>query len=139
MYCLVLMGYRPHRQGNSSLGKNLSWYSPIGVWLTIALVALVQRELEWLKYWSHGLSLIVDSSIRFDSLSSNLRKFFPFRSDAWKVILHCAIVELQFCLLQKSQDNFQGRIGKTSKLLVSLCYKLHSACISTTSRLIFTN
>jgi len=52
------MEYNPHRHLNSSLEKNLSLYSPIGVWLVIALVAYTQRELEWLKDLSQDPSLI---------------------------------------------------------------------------------
>jgi len=35
------IGYELHGHSNFSLGKNLSQYLPIGVWLTIALEALV--------------------------------------------------------------------------------------------------
>ena len=76
------MGYTLYRQVNSSIGKNLSWYSPIGAWLTIALVALVQIKLKWPKYWTYGLLLIVDSLREFELLLSSSRKFLPFRSNA---------------------------------------------------------
>ena len=62
----------------------------------IALVALVQRELEWPKYWSQGLPLIADSSRGFESSSRRL------------------------CFLHKSQDDLYGKIGEKSKLLVFL-------------------
>ena len=117
------MEYKPHRQANSSLGKNLNWYSTIRAWLTIALVALVQRKLEWPKYWSHRLLLIVDSLKRVDLSSSNLRKFLSFRSDAWKVIFYCILIESQSHFLQKSQDNLHGKLEEKSKLLVSLSTK----------------
>jgi len=117
------MEYKPHKQVNSFLEKNLSWYFPIKAWLTIALMALAQRELEWLKYWSHELPLIVDSSRGFNLLLSNSRKFLSFISNAWKVIFYCAITESQSCFLQKSQDNLYGKIGEKLKLLVSLSTK----------------
>ena len=43
---LVLIGYCLHGHLNSSLGKNRRQYSPIGVWLVMALVALAHSELE---------------------------------------------------------------------------------------------
>ena len=50
------------------------------------------------------------------------RKFLPFRSDTWKDIFYCEIIELQLYFLQKSHD-FQGKIGDKLKLLVSLSTK----------------
>ena len=75
------MGYNSHGQLKFSLGKNLSLYLPIGVWLVIALVALAHNKLEWSKCLSHDLSLMYDSSIVLSS-SSRSRKCFPFRSNA---------------------------------------------------------
>ena len=54
---MVLIGYCPQEYKNYSWGKNLSWYSPIEVWLVIALMALVHSELEWSKNCSHNPSL----------------------------------------------------------------------------------
>ena len=52
-----------HEHSNFSPGKNLSQYSPIGVWLTIALEALVQSEFECPKYLSHSLPLAIEGVI----------------------------------------------------------------------------
>ena len=120
MWCLNPMGYTPHGQANSSIGKNLSLYSQIGAWLIITLVALAQRQLDWPKYWSHGPPLIVDGSRGFESSSRNSRKFFPFRSDAWKVIFHIVEIGSHSCFLQKSHDDLLGRMGENSNLPVSL-------------------
>jgi len=89
----------------------------------MALVALVQRELEWPKYWSQRPPLIADSSRGFKSSLRSSRKFLPFRSDAWKNIFYCEVIESQSHFLQKSQDNLHGKIGDKSKLLVSLFTK----------------
>ena len=100
--CLLNSG-----QEKSSLGKNLRWYSPIGAWLVIALVALTQRVFEWPKYWSHGPPLIIDGTRGKRLSSHNPRKFFPLWSDAWKDLLHCAEIISQLHFLQKSHDDLQ--------------------------------
>ena len=113
MWCLVSIGYCPQGQLKSSLGKNLSWYSPVGAWLVIALDALAHNELEWLKYLSHEPPLIYDGSITLSSLLMRSRKCLPFISDAWKVISHLLIrLSHSFFLLQ-SQDDLLGnsRVG----------------------------
>ena len=46
MCCLVSIGYKPQGQMKLSRGKNLNLYSPIGVWLVIALEAQAQSEFE---------------------------------------------------------------------------------------------
>ena len=56
-------------------------------------------------------------------MSSNSRKFLPFRSDVWKVILYYTIIELQSRFLQKSQDNLHRKIGEKLKILVLLSTK----------------
>ena len=83
----------------------------------------MQRELEWPKYWSHGLLFIVDGSRRFKSLLSSLRKFFPFRSNAWKFILYIIEIKLYLYFLQKSQDDLLGRMGEKLNFLVFLFTK----------------
>jgi len=82
MYHLISIEYSPHGYLNSSLGKNLRWYSPIDVWLTITLKALVQSEFECLKYLSHGPSLAIEDSIEFELSSGSSRKWCPLSSDA---------------------------------------------------------
>ena len=54
----------------------------------IALEAQAHSILEWPKCKSHRLSLILDSSIGFRSLSSKSRKCLSLESAAWKIILH---------------------------------------------------
>jgi len=83
--------YKSHEHKNSFLEKNLRWYSLVGVWLTMALIALVYNELKW---------LIVNSSIGFWSLSSNSRKFLSLRSDAWKDIFYWERMESHSYFLQ---------------------------------------
>ena len=102
---LVLMGYKPQGQLKSSLGKNLSLYSPIGAWLVIALKALAHKELEWLKYLSYKLPLMYDSSIKLLSLLKRSRKCFPFVSNAWKIIFYLLARLSHSFFLLKSQDN----------------------------------
>jgi len=102
IYCLDLMGYWSYRHLNSLFGKNLSLYSPIGAWLVIALVALTQRELEWLKFWSHRLPLICDSSSKLLSLSTRSRNWLPFRSDTWNIIFHLLVRLSHLSFLLKS-------------------------------------
>ena len=96
----------------------------------IAQVALVHRELEWPKYWSHGLSLIANGSRGLRSLSSNFKKFLPLHSDAWKDILYWARMELQSHFLQKSQDDLHEKFGVESKLLVLLSTSKYSDYLS---------
>ena len=114
------MGYNLQGQLNSSLGKNLSLYSPIGAWLVIALEALAHRELKWPKNLSHELPLMYDSSMMLSSLSIRLRKCLPLRSDAWKIILHLLAMSSHSFFLLKSQDNLQGNSGMGLKDFVSL-------------------
>ena len=120
MWFLDSMGYNLHGQLKSSLGKNLSLYSPIGAWLVITLKALAHSELEWPKCLSHGPPLMYDSSIMFSSLSSKSRKCFPFMSDAWKIILHLLARTSHSFFLLKSHDDLQGKSGIGLNNLVSL-------------------
>jgi len=71
------MGYALHGYAMSSLGKNLSWYSLVGVWLTTALIALVHSELKWPNCLSYGPLFLVDGLREFRSLSSDSRNYFP--------------------------------------------------------------
>jgi len=86
--CLVLIRYKLYGHEKSFLGKNLRQYSPIRVWLTITLVALVYKEFEWLNWCNQGPPLIVDGSIGLRLLSNNSRKFFSLRSATWKDNFH---------------------------------------------------
>ena len=113
------MGYWPHGQLSSLLGKNLSLYSPIGAWLVIALVALVQSKFEWPKFWSHRPPLIYNGSSSLLSPSTRLRKWLPFRSDAWKIISHLLVRSLHSSFLLKSQESLLGYKGVGLKDLVS--------------------
>ena len=118
MYHLDLMGYWPHRQLNSSLEKNLSLYFHIGTWLVIALVALVQSELEWPKFWSYGPPLICDGSSSLLSLSMRLRNWLPFRSNAWNVIFHLLARSSHSSFLLKFQESLLGYMKVSLKDLV---------------------
>ena len=61
---------------------------PIGVWLTMALVALVHNEFDRLKCLSHSLSFTADGSIGFELSSRSSKKFLLLESDVWKSIFH---------------------------------------------------
>lgn len=111
MWCLDLIGYKPHRYLNSFLKKNLSQYSPIGAWLTIALEALVQSKLEYSKNLSHGLPLAIDSSTGFKSLLRSSRKCCSLLSDAWKSTLQLLRMLSHLFLLLKSHEDLHGKIG----------------------------
>jgi len=125
------MGYNPHEHIKSSLGKNLSWYSSVGVWLTITLVALMYNELEWLKCWSHRLLFLADGlrGLRgFSLLSSSSRNCLFLKSKAWKNVFQRLRIDSLLCFLQKFQDNLYGKVGKVGNLLVLLStdkYKDH--------------
>ena len=92
IWCLISIGWRLYRQLKSSLKKNHRWYSPVGVWFVIALVALVHSEFKWPKNWSHVLPLQYEGSKILLSLLTKSKKLFPFRSDAWKVIFQVLII-----------------------------------------------
>ena len=109
MWHLVSIGYCLQGQLNSSLGKNQSLYSLIGVWLVIALDALVHNELKWPKYLSHEPPLIYNSSIVLSLLSTRLRKCLPFISDVWNVIFHLFTRSSHLFFLLKSQDDLLGK------------------------------
>jgi len=114
------IGYKPQEHKKFCLGKNLSLYSPIDVWLTMALVALVQRELEWLKCCNHRLPLIFDGLRGLKSLSRILRKFLSLRSNVWKDIFHWDKMSLKLCFLLKSQNDLHEKLVNKLKLLESL-------------------
>ena len=54
MWRLDSIGYSPHGQLKSSLGKNLRRYSPIGAWFRMARAALAHNKLECPKCLIHG-------------------------------------------------------------------------------------
>ena len=120
MWCLDSMGYKPHRHLNSSQEKNLSQYSPIGAWLTIALVALVHNELEWPKNLSHEPPLAAYSSIEFEFSSRRFIKLWPLVFDAWNDIFQLLRIESYLLFLLKSHNNLHRKIGKILNSLVSL-------------------
>ena len=90
----------------------------------MARVALVHREFEWPKAWSHGPSLMYDSSIVLKLLSTKSRQLFPLPSEAWKCIFHCLMIMLLSLFLQKSYEILQGEIGVGLNDLVSLSTSL---------------
>ena len=91
MYLLILIGYLLHRHMNSSLGKNLSQYSLIGAWLTMALIALVHSKFEWPKYLSHNPPFTYVSTILLRLSSRRSIKFLPLLSDTLNVTFHLLI------------------------------------------------
>jgi len=64
-----------------------------------------------------------EGMIRFRSSSNKSRKFLSLKSAAWKDNLHCNMAELLSFLLQKSQEDLQGKEGTESKLLEFLSTK----------------
>ena len=120
IWCLISMGYSPHRQLKSSLGKNLSLYSPIGAWLMIALVALAHSEFECPRYLSQDPLLAYIGSRRLLSSSHNSKKCCPFRLDAWKAVFQLERMLLHLLFLLNSQDDLQGKRSRGLKHLVSV-------------------
>ena len=114
------MGYRPHGHLNFSQGKNMRQYSPIGAWLTITLVALVQSELECPKYLSYVPPLEINGSIGFESSSRSSRKCCSLSSKAWKCIFQLLRMLLHSFFLLKPQEDLHGKMGVRSSFFVSL-------------------
>ena len=117
---LVSIGYLLHGHKNSELGKNQSLYSPMGIWLVIALVALAHSELEWPTICSHGPPLMYDGLTTLRLSSSSSRKFLPFPLEAWNVIFQSLISSSLSDFLQNSQEILFGKEGVTTKDLESL-------------------
>ena len=104
IWYFISIKYSLYRQLKSSLGKNLSLYLPISVQLTIALVALVYRELEYPRYLSQDLFLVYVDSRRLLFTLYNSKKYYSFRSDTWKVIFQLERMLLHSLFLLNSQD-----------------------------------
>ena len=121
---LVSIEYSLHGHLKSSLGKNLRWNSLIGAWLVMARVALVQREFECLKAWSHGPPLMYNGSIILKSSSNKSMKLFPFPLEAWKHIFYCFIMLSLSVFLQKFHEVLQGKKGVGLNDLESLSMSL---------------
>jgi len=121
---LVSIGYSLYGYLKSSFGKNLRQNSPIGTWLVMAWVALVQREFECPKAWSHSPPLMYDGSIILKSSSNKFMKLFPFPSEAWKCIFHCFIMLSLSVFLQKFHEVLQGKKGVGLNDLESLSTSL---------------
>ena len=119
-----LIGYWLQGYLNSLLRKNPSLYLPVGTWLVITLEALVHKELECSKFWSHGLPLMYDGSSRLLSLSTRLRNCLLFIFDAWNVIFHFLIRLSHSFFLLKSQESLLRSIGISLKDLVSISMTL---------------
>ena len=126
MCLLVLIEYMPYEHEKSFLRKNLSLYLPVGAWLIMALVALVHNKFDRPKYYNQELFLTFKSSIRFRLSSNKSRKFFPLESAAWKDILHYNMAESLSLLLQKFQEDLQGKEGTELKLLEYLSTKVYN-------------
>ena len=130
MCLLVLIGYLLHGHANSSLGKNLSQYSPIGAWLTMALVALAHSEFEWLKYFSHDPPFTYISSILLRSSSRWSINFLPLLSNTLNVTLHFLINSSHLFFRLNSHEDLHGNSGVKLNLLVSLSTTLWSNQLS---------
>jgi len=63
-----------------SLEKNLKQYSSVGVWLVIALIALIYNKF---KYFNHKPSLMYKGSIGWKLSSKRLRKCLSLKSNTW--------------------------------------------------------
>ena len=112
------MGYSPHGQLKSSLRKNLSLYLPIGIWLTIVLVALTCKELECPRYLSQNLPLAYVGSRGLLSSLHSFKKYCSFRLDTWKVIFQLKRMSSHLLFLLNFQNDLQGKIGRGLKCLV---------------------
>ena len=120
MWHLDSIRYFLHGQLKSLLGKKQRQYSPIGVWLTMALVALTHKEFECPKYLIHEPPLVYEGSIGWRSSSNRSRSCLPFASDTWKVIFQIFKISLHSLFLSKSQDDLHGNKGVKLNIFVSL-------------------
>jgi len=98
-------GISLYRHLKSSRGKNLNQYLPIGVWFTIALVALTHSEVEWSKYLSQVLPLEYIGSKDLLLLLRSLRNRCSFSSDTWKIIFHLIRISSHSLFLLKFYDD----------------------------------
>jgi len=124
MCLLILIEYIPHGYLNSSCRKNLSQYSSMRAWLTIALEALAQSKLECPKNLSHGPPLEYKGLIEFKSSSSSFKKYYPLVSNAWNVILQLLRILSYLFFLSKSYEDLQEKMGTRSNIFASLSTKL---------------
>ena len=86
IYCLDSIKYTPHGHEKSFLEKNLSWYSLIRAWLTMALIALAQRirknsfsSVKWICN-DNNMTYIGDTNCLIDVIA-NSKQFSFGRSD----------------------------------------------------------
>ena len=122
---LVSIGYCPQGHVNSSRGKNLRQYSPVGVWLTMALEALMHSELEWPKYFSHEPPLKYVSSMIFESSSRSSKKFLPLASEAWNVIFQVLRISSHLVFQLNCYEDLHGKIGMRLNSLSTMLCKNH--------------
>ena len=130
IYCLILIGYWLHKHLNSSCGKNLSWYSSMGVWLMIALEALAYKELEWPKNFSYSPFLEYKDSIGFKSSSRRFKKYFSLLLEAWNVIFQLLRILSHSFFLSNFHKDLQGKIRTRSKFFISLLTIVWRVCLS---------
>jgi len=104
----------------SSHRKNFKWYLSMGVWLTIALIALVHSKLEWLKCFSHNLPLEYIDLMILRLLSRRSRNFLSLLSKAWNIIFHMFVILSHSFFWLKSHEDLQENKGDRLNLLVSL-------------------
>ena len=88
--------------------------------MTIALIALIHSEFEWLKSFSHNLYFEYVGSIMWRLLSRSSRKFLPLLSKAWNVIFHRFMISSHSFFWLKSYKDLHGRSSNRLNLLISL-------------------
>jgi len=98
----------------------------MGVWLNIALEALVQSKLECLKNLSHSSPLAYDGSMSFKSLSESSKKCWSLLSEAWKIIFQLLRIVSHSFLLFKSHEDLYKKLGTRLNFFVSLSTVLWS-------------
>ena len=134
------IGYNLYKYKKFSLGKNLSLYSPMEVWLTMAQVALVYNKLEWPKYCSYRLFLILKEMRGFESPSRRFRKLFHLLLDVWKSNFHWDTMSLCMYFLLRSQKDILGKDANVKRLLESLSitkWKYHFSLLGQFQNLIW--
>jgi len=106
--------------------KNLSQYSPMGAWLTIAFETLVQSELECLKNLSYSPPLEYNGSTGFKFSSRSSKKCWPLLSEAWKIIFQLLRIVSHLLFLLKSYKDLHKKLGTRLNFFIFLSTVLWS-------------
>ena len=121
MWRLDSIGYSPHGQLKSSLGRNLRRYSPIGAWFRMARAALAHNKLECPKCLIHGPPfLYFCMRVRCCENCHLEDQEIPLRSDAWKVICQFLMILSHSSFSLKSHNVLDGDMGIRLNFFVSL-------------------